>query len=212
MHKASLKDFLLLIALAAIWGSAFFNIKIASDSFTPMSIAFGRIFFAALVLVLYCWIKGIKIEAFGENWKMYALIIILGPFFYTLGGLFSLKLKHIKNETVTSSILIWAVIIFLPILFIVDNPTELRPSWTSTVSLFYLGVVATAIAWLMRFYILKNNGLVFQSQVAYIIPIFGLIFGYLFLGEKITYKIIVALIAVLISTFLIEKSKKAKIL
>ena len=63
----------------------------------------------------------------------------------------------------------------------------------------------------MRFYILKNNGLVFQSQVAYIIPIFGLIFGYLFLGEKITYKIIVALIAVLISTFLIEKSKKAKI-
>ena len=64
----------------------------------------------------------------------------------------------------------------------------------------------------MRFYILKNNGLVFQSQVAYIIPIFGLIFGYLFLGEKITYKIIVALIAVLISTFLIEKSKKAKIL
>jgi drug/metabolite transporter (DMT)-like permease len=74
-----------------------------------------------------------------------------------------------------------------------------------------LGVVATAIAWLMRFYILKNNGLVFQSQVAYIIPIFGLIFGYLFLGEKITYKIIVALVAVLISTFLIEKSKKAKI-
>jgi drug/metabolite transporter (DMT)-like permease len=72
--------------------------------------------------------------------------------------------------------------------------------------------VATAIALLMRFYILKNNGLVFQSQVAYIIPIFGLIFGYLFLGEKITYKIIVALIAVLISTFLIEKSKKAKIL
>ena len=61
-----------------------------------------------------------------------------------------------------------------------------------------------------RFYILKNNGLVFQSQVAYIIPIFGLIFGYLFLGEKITYKIIVALVAVLVSTYLIEKSKKAK--
>ena len=293
MHKASLKDFLLLIVLAAIWGSAFFNIKIASNTYTPMAIAFGRIFFAALVMVLYCWIKGIKIDAFGEHWKMYAsiglvnlilpfffisfgivkvqsnmaailmstapifatilgqlfiqdekinflkllgivigflgivylfsddllinqsnflyaLIIILGPFCYTLGGLFSLKLKHVKNETLTSSILVWAVIMLLPILFIVENPTELRPSWSSTISLFYLGVVATAIAWLMRFYILKNNGLVFQSQVAYIIPIFGLIFGYLFLGEQITYKIVVALVAVLISTFLIEKSKKAK--
>jgi drug/metabolite transporter (DMT)-like permease len=293
MHKASLKDFFLLIVLAAIWGSAFFNIKIASDTYTPMAIAFGRIFFAALVMVLYCWMKGIKIDAFGEHWKMYAsiglvnlilpfffisfgivkvqsnmaailmstapifatilgqlfiqdekinflkllgiiigflgivflfsddllinqsnylfaLIIILGPFCYTLGGLLSLKLKHVKNETLTSSILVWAVIMLLPVLFIVENPTELRPSWSSTISLFYLGVVATAIAWLMRFYILKSNGLVFQSQVAYIIPIFGLIFGYLFLGEKITYKIIVALIAVLVSTYLIEKSKKAK--
>ena len=293
MHKASLKDFTLLIVLAAIWGSAFFNIKIASDTYTPMAIAFGRIFFAALVMVLYCGMKGIKIDAFGEHWKMYAsiglvnlilpfffisfgivkvqsnmaailmstapiyatilgqlfiqdekinflkllgiiigflgivflfsddllinqsnflyaLIIILGPFCYTLGGLLSLKLKHIKNETLTSSILVWAVIMLLPVLFIVENPTELRPSWSSTISLFYLGVIATAIAWLMRFYILKSNGLVFQSQVAYIIPIFGLIFGYVFLGEKITYKIIVALIAVLVSTYLIEKSKKAK--
>jgi len=293
MHKASLKDFILLIVLAAIWGSAFFNIKIASDTYTPMAIAFGRIFFAALVMVLYCGMKGIKIDAFGEHWKMYAsiglvnlilpfffisfgivkvqsnmaailmstapiyatilgqlfiqdekinflkllgiiigflgivflfsddllinqsnflyaLIIILGPFCYTLGGLLSLKLKHIKNETLTSSILVWAVIMLLPVLFIVENPTELRPSWSSTISLFYLGVVATAIAWLMRFYILKSNGLVFQSQVAYIIPIFGLIFGYVFLGEKITYKIIVALIAVLVSTYLIEKSKKSE--
>ena len=293
MNKASLKDFVLLIALAAIWGSAFFNIKIASADYTPMALAFGRIFFAAVVMVIYCLIRGIRIEAFGENWIWYATIglinlvlpfffisfgiikvqsnmaailmstaplyatvlghlfikdekinllkflgifigflgivflfsddllinrsnifyafmVVLGPFFYTLGGLFSLKLKHIKNEVLTSSILVWAVIILLPIMFIFENPTELRPSLGSTISLLYLGVVATAIAWLMRFYILQNNGLVFQSQVAYIIPIFGLIFGYVFLKEQITYKIIIALVAVLISTYLIEKSKKAK--
>mgnify|MGYP003315669372 CR=1 FL=1 len=66
------------------------------------------------------------------------------------------------------------------IMFIFENPLNLKPSLGSTISLFYLGVVATAIAWLMRFYILQKNGLVFQSQVAYIIPIFGLIFGYIF--------------------------------
>ena len=293
MHKASLKDFILLITLAAIWGSAFFNIKIASADYTPMALAFGRIFFAALVMIIYCFIRGVHLEAFGENWHWYATIglvnlvlpffcisfgiikvqsnlaailmstapifaailshlfipdekinflkflgilvgflgivflfsddllinssnifyafmVILGPAFYTLGGLFSLRLKHVKNEVVTSSILVWAVMILLPIMFFFENPLNLRPSLGTTISLFYLGVVATAIAWLMRFYILKKNGLVFQSQVAYIIPIFGLIFGYIFLQEKITYKIIVALIAVLISTYLIEKSKKTK--
>jgi len=293
MHKASLKDFILLITLAAIWGSAFFNIKIASADYTPMALAFGRIFFAALVMIIYCFIRGVHLEAFGENWHWYAAIglvnlvlpfffisfgivkvqsnmaailmstapifaailshlfipdekinflkflgilvgflgivflfsddllinssnifyafmVILGPAFYTLGGLFSLRLKHVKNEVVTSSILVWAVMILLPIMFIFENPLNLKPSLGPTISLFYLGVVATAIAWLMRFYILQKNGLVFQSQVAYIIPIFGLIFGYIFLQEKITYKIIVALIAVLISTYLIEKSKKSK--
>ena len=30
---------------------------------------------------------------------------------------------------------------------------------------------------------IKNNGLVFQAQVAYLIPIFGVILGYLFLNE-----------------------------
>ena len=87
----------------------------------------------------------------------------------------------------------------------------MRPALIPTISLIYLGIVATAIAWLLRFYLLKHNGLVFQSQVAYIIPIFGLIFGYLFLGEQITYKIIIALIAVMISTYLIERGKSAKI-
>ena len=33
MHKASFTDFLLLFLLAGIWGSAFFNIKIASESY-----------------------------------------------------------------------------------------------------------------------------------------------------------------------------------
>jgi drug/metabolite transporter (DMT)-like permease len=51
----------------------------------------------------------------------------------------------------------------------------------STISLIYLGVVSTGLAWLLRFRILKYNGLIFQSQVSYLIPIFGMILGYVFL-------------------------------
>ena len=51
------------------------------------------------------------------------------------------------------------------------------------------------------------------ANVVFIIStqtMFLAIFGYIFLQEQITYKIIIALIAVLISTYLIEKSKKTK--
>ena len=63
----------------------------------------------------------------------------------------------------------------------------------------------------MRFRILKNNGLVFQAQVAYLIPIFGIILGYIFLDELITPKVIIALLAVIIGIYLVKKSGKIDI-
>ena len=59
----------------------------------------------------------------------------------------------------------------------------------------------------LRFSILKKNGLIFQSQVSFLIPIFGIILGYIFLKELITPKIIVSVILVLIGIFLAKKSK-----
>ncbi len=50
------------------------------------------------------------------------------------------------------------------------------------------------------------NGLIFHSQVSYIIPIFGIILGYIFLNEIITSKIVVALIAVFIGIYLARKA------
>ena len=58
--------------------------------------------------------------------------------------------------------------------------------------------------------ILKNNGLVFQSQVAYLIPIFGVILGYIFLQEIVTSKVIFALIAVVLGIYFVKKSTSSK--
>ena len=58
--------------------------------------------------------------------------------------------------------------------------------------------------------VLKDNGLVFQSQVAYLIPIFGVILGYVFLDELITFKVLVALIAIVIGIYFVKKSTSLK--
>jgi drug/metabolite transporter (DMT)-like permease len=72
----------------------------------------------------------------------------------------------------------------------------------------YLGVVATGLAWLIRFRILTVNGLVFQTQVAYLIPIFGIIFGYFLMDEVITWKVIVSLVVILIGIYIFKKNNK----
>ena len=145
-----------------------------------------------------------------SNFKS-ALLILAGSTFYVIGGLLTLKISNKKNENVTASILIWGVIFLIPITALTEKPWNLNPSIDSTISVVYLGVVATGLAWLLRFRILKNNGLVFQAQVAYLIPIFGVILGYIFLKELITPKVLVALIAVILGIYFVQKSTKKKI-
>ena len=64
MREAKSLDILLLVLLAAIWGSSFFNIKIASHSYGPITLALVRVIFASIPLIILCKFKKIKIEAF----------------------------------------------------------------------------------------------------------------------------------------------------
>jgi len=141
-----------------------------------------------------------------ENNFVAALLILLGSTCYVIGGVITLKISNKENENVTGSILIWSTIILLPFTLIFEKPWMLNPSTDSIISVIYLGIFPTGIAWLLRFRILKTNGLIFHSQVSYIIPIFGIILGYIFLNEIITSKIIVALIAVFIGIYLARKA------
>ena len=89
MREPKLIDYLLLTILALIWASAFFNIKIATYSYGPFTIAFLRIFFGAIPVVALCFFKGIKIEAFSKDWHWFAsigLINLVIPFFLIAYG------------------------------------------------------------------------------------------------------------------------------
>jgi drug/metabolite transporter (DMT)-like permease len=294
MREPKIIDYVLLTILALIWSSAFFNIKIATYSYGPVTIAFLRIFFGAIPVIGLCMFKKIKIEAFSKDWYWFALIGMINlviPFFliaygvqkvqsnlaailmastplsatvlahfftdnekinlikllgvligfsgivflfsynilintnnfisaliiffastfYVIGGLLTLKISNKKNENVTASILIWGMIFLVPITAYTEQPWNLTPSTASTISVIYLGIFATGLAWLLRFRILKTNGLVFQAQVAYLIPIFGIILGYIFLKELITPKVLVAVVAVIIGIYLVKKSNNKKI-
>ena len=84
MRQPILLDYILLTILALIWASAFFNIKIATYSFGPVTIAFLRVFFGAIPVLLLCYFKNIKIEAFSKDWYWFAsigLINLVIPFF-----------------------------------------------------------------------------------------------------------------------------------
>jgi len=295
MKEPKALDYMLLTILALVWASAFFNIKIATYSYGPITIAFLRSFFGTIPLVLICYLRKIKIEAFSKDWYWFAAIgiinlvipffliaygvqkvqsnlaailmastpltaavlahfftsnekinlvksvgilvgfsgivflffdeilinennffsaflILFGSCFYVVGGVLTLRISNKKNENVTASICIWATLFLFPISMFIEQPWNLTPRLDSTISLIYLGVFSTGIAWLLRFYILKKNGLVFQAQVAYLIPIFGVILGFIFLKEGITSRVALSLLAVILGIYLVKKSANLQVL
>ncbi len=291
MREAKTFDITLLTLLGVIWGSSFFNIKIATYSYEPFTLALIRVLFASIPLIILCKLKSIKIEAFSKNWKpysiiglcniaipftliaigtskinsylaamlmsttplsgsilahfftkdekisflksvgiligfagvaflffdklvinennyLYALITILGSTFYSIGGILTLKLRSKGNENVTTSTTLWSVIFLLPLSLFFESPWNISPSTESTLALLYLGVVATGLAWLIRFRILTVNGLVFQTQVAYLIPIFGVIFGYFLMDEIITWRVLISLVIICLGIYIVKKNNK----
>ena len=158
--------------------------------------------FSGIVLLFFD-----KVILNNENY-IYAIITILGSTFYCIGGLLTLRLKNEKNENVTTSTTLWSVIFLLPFSIIFETPWQSNPTLTSTLSLLYLGIVATGLAWLIRFRILTVNGLVFQTQVAYLIPIFGIIFGYFLMDEIITWRVLLSLVIILIGIYIFKKNNK----
>ena len=81
MREANNLDLTLLIFLGVIWGSSFFNIKIATYSYEPFTLALIRVFFASIPLVLLCHYKNIKIKQNSENGE-YIFLNIFYPYFY----------------------------------------------------------------------------------------------------------------------------------
>ena len=115
-------------------------------------------------------------------------------------------MKNKKNENVTTSTTLWSVIFLFPFSIVFETPWNLDPSLSSTLSLLYLGVIATGLAWLIRFRILTVNGLVFQTQVAYLIPIFGIFFGYFLMNEIITWRVLISLAIILLGIYIFKKN------
>ena len=107
MRQPKLIDYTLLVILALIWASAFFNIKIATESFGPITIAFLRVFFGSIPVLLLCFYKKIKIEAFSKDWHWFAIIgfvNLVAPFFLIAYGVKSVQSNLSSNINVDNTI------------------------------------------------------------------------------------------------------------
>ena len=291
-------NFLLLIILSSIWGSAFLAIKISVESINPVTVASGRLLIGAFFLYIFYKYKKIQ---FTPNKKIILYFFLIGlignfiPFFliswsevyiqsntaglllsvapifalliahyftkddkfslkklmavfigfigvififgleslialfsnnfvlifpkiaiiiaalgYVISSIMAYNIKDINIITLTTFVTICAAIISVPFMLYVELQNPSMPIGKSMISLLYLGIFPTALAFLLRFYIILKAGPIFLSYVAYLIPVFAIFWGFVFLGEKISVSIVIGLLFILTGTFIGQQTTSAK--
>lgn len=137
------------------------------------------------------------------------LMVMLASLSYVVGGLIIQKFKKYNNETIAVLSMISGTIILLPICLIKLHSLNFNEiGINSILSLIYLGVISTAIAFMIRAKLIFENGLVFMSQVSLLIPIFGLYFSWLFLSEEFTINMLASLFIILFGLFVLQLGYK----
>lgn len=270
-RAAKFSDWLALLALTAMWGSAFMFNEFALAAFPPAVLVAGRLLIAAALLVTFMRANGVKLPAFGRAWIPIAVMALLGnvlPFQLIAWGqqyidsslagilmavmpLFVLTLAHffLPGSTLTpyrvagfvigfsgvvaiigpealgglsdntalwgaiaalgaalsysinsiyarrlgaadpiqlsAGTLVAASLMTLPVAA-VDLSSVLTPGPAALSAMLVLGLLSTGLATLIYFRLVQGPGPAFISTVNYLVPVWAVGAGALFLGESIS--------------------------
>ena len=125
---------------------------------------------------------------------------------YISSGLLIRKISHISTLICSTSMFIVASISLLPFVFLMSFE-NIDFSNIDYLPIVYLAIFPTALASLIRVKMVQKVGVQFMSQVAYLIPIFAIIWSWVFFTELPSESAWIALILVLLGLF-IKKLEK----
>jgi len=121
--------------------------------------------------------------------------------FYSLSTVFIQKNSAKTNKLVLIGwSIVFSAVLMMPISYI--YLPESMPSFEANISAVWLGAVSTGLGFLGYVRLIDKIGAVKTSIVAYFLPVFGILWGYIFLDEKISTSVVIGCLVVLIGIFL----------
>lgn len=138
------------------------------------------------------------------------LIMMSGGLVFSVNGfLTTSKADHIDRYALTTLVLTLSALFFAALAFIFERHLFQMPDNKILLSMGLAGVVGTGLAYLVYFVLLGRSGAYFTSMYAYLVPIFGVILGLVFLDESLTENHIVGLLIVLTGLWLLMRETTA---
>ncbi|MGQ7843726.1 DMT family transporter [Granulosicoccus sp. 3-233] len=125
------------------------------------------------------------------------LAVVAAGCCYSISSLLIRRLKGMPTLLLVAGTLVAGCVVMVPILLLSSPPWEQRWHLETAGALAVLAIGPTAIAYVLRAQIVQINGAVYMSNVGYLIPLFAVFWGWLFLSQQPSLAMWVALLLIL---------------
>ncbi|MBP7709549.1 MAG: DMT family transporter [Rickettsiales bacterium] len=173
--------------------------------FVDKSAIWGIVFGIVGVVVTYFG-GGFALEI-TWSYSLAVLAILVATASYAGASLYlNAKCKHIESITMATGSVLFAALLLSPSVFFTDfSVIDKKVAG----SLLGLGLLCTGVAYVLFFKLIAEEGPRTAVSVVLLIPVFGTIFGAMFLGEVVTASKVVGCLMILVSMkFILNLSKQ----
>jgi drug/metabolite transporter (DMT)-like permease len=184
------------------------NFMISEEKLTKQKLFGVLLGFAGLIiLVLPNIISGLEATQAG------IFAVTIGAISYGVAMVYSKK--HLKNcppVHAPSAQLLVASIYLIPISLLFESPTNLlNVSWEAIGSVLILTVFGTAIAFVLYYKLLEVASASYLSLVTYLMPIYGVLLGVLFMNEIISMEMVAGMALILAGIMVVNYKIKPSV-
>ena len=136
------------------------------------------------------------------------LALILAALLYVIAG-FTIRKIDLPPLSLAATSLLLGTSILVPLSLVMSGPIPLDLSPPAISGLLFAGMAGTGLGFISRYYLIQNVGYSIFSIGINMIPVFGVIFGALILGEVIEWTTALALVLVVGGLFVARLGTKA---
>jgi len=133
------------------------------------------------------------------------LAILIGAISYAINTIIAKRLPNESFVALSAVVMIFASIIMLPALFLPNQNWSMSFQSVEFLSLLLLGIFPTGLATIIYFAVIARVGPSFLAQINYLIPVWAVIIGILFLHESVGINAIIALVIILLGIAIAQR-------
>lgn len=151
-------------------------------------------------------VSSLSVSAGGFYYYISIGACLIAAFCYGISSIYiKLKASHIEAKAIAAGSQVFAGLALLPFAFL--NPVSITLSFKLVVTVILFAIICSALAYLLYYELIKNVGPTKALTVTFLIPVFGIVWGYMLLGEAISLSTLVGGSVILIGTYLVTSSK-----